>query len=141
MRKIRRVDHQDGFSLIELLVAVMILAGSLVLILQLFSGGLKAGALSENYGRALLHARSKMEEIRIQTRLAPIRIESEIDDLFAVEAIIERLQSDESEGRVLDPDPLELFDITVSVYWQERVRKKKVEISTLALARSVKPPE
>lgn len=141
LRRSRSIGFRDGFSLIELLVAIMILAGSLVLIMQLFSGGLKAVTLSENYRRALFHARSKMEEIRVQSRLEPIHLESNIDDIFSVEAVIERILPDEKEGRVRETDPLALFDVTVRVYWKEGMGKKNIEISTLTIARSVTPVE
>jgi general secretion pathway protein I len=46
----------------ETLVAMMLLAISLVVILQLFSGGLKSGKMADDYTRAVFHAREKMEE-------------------------------------------------------------------------------
>lgn len=141
VRRISVIGFRDGFSLLELLVAVMILAGSLVVILQLFSGGLKAVTLSENYRRALFHARSRMEEIRVQNRLEPVSLESDIGGVFSVETVIERIAPDKKEGRVREMDPLALFDITVRVHWKEGLGKKNVEISTITMARSVKPVE
>ncbi|MBI5050582.1 MAG: prepilin-type N-terminal cleavage/methylation domain-containing protein [Nitrospirae bacterium] len=52
-----------GFTLIEVIVAMAILAIMLVTIMQLFSGGLKASRTSCNYTRAIVHAKDKMEEL------------------------------------------------------------------------------
>ena len=59
-----RIDRhgQKGFTLMEIMVAMMILALSLTVVFQLFSGALRSGHLSKNYLKAVYHARAKMEE-------------------------------------------------------------------------------
>ena len=49
-----RQRHQQGFSLIEILVAFMILAMSLTVIFRIFSSGTRNVALSEDYAQAVL---------------------------------------------------------------------------------------
>ena len=60
---VKPVISQKGFTLIETLVAVMILAISLVVVMQLFSGGLKSNKVSNDYLYGIFHAREKMEEL------------------------------------------------------------------------------
>jgi prepilin-type N-terminal cleavage/methylation domain-containing protein len=55
--------RQHGFTLLETLVAMMILSIALVIIFQLFSGALNAGHISEAHTRAVWHAREKMDEL------------------------------------------------------------------------------
>jgi prepilin-type N-terminal cleavage/methylation domain-containing protein len=52
---------RSGFTLIEVLVAMVVLSVSLVSIFQLFSGGLNARRRAEEVARATFHAREKME--------------------------------------------------------------------------------
>ena len=53
----------EGFTLIEVIVAMAILGISLVLIMQLFSAGLKSAKASCDYTIAIVHAKDKMEEL------------------------------------------------------------------------------
>ncbi|NWG02305.1 MAG: prepilin-type N-terminal cleavage/methylation domain-containing protein, partial [Syntrophaceae bacterium] len=48
-----------GFTLIEVLLAVLILGIGLTLIIELFSGGLRLARTSEEYTRAVNYARMK----------------------------------------------------------------------------------
>jgi len=60
-----RAKHQQGFSLIEILVAFVILAMSLTVIFRIFSGGLRNVALSEDYAQAVLVAESQLSAIGV----------------------------------------------------------------------------
>ncbi|OPX41367.1 MAG: hypothetical protein B1H13_02455 [Desulfobacteraceae bacterium 4484_190.3] len=101
----------NGFTLIETLVAMAILSISLVVILQLFSGGLKSSRLSDNYTRAIFHAREKMEEIFLNDNFTDGATEGEFSD--------------------------GIFNIKVDVRWQEGSKEKHFEISTLRIAEKV----
>lgn len=67
-RAIRRRDDARGFSLLEAIVALGILAGALATLLQLFAMATRANASSRYSSLATLAASAKMEELR---RLPP----------------------------------------------------------------------
>ena len=94
---------RSGFTLIETLVAMMILAISLVVILQLFSGGLKASRLSDDYTRAVFHAREKMEEILILDELIDGELEGEFEDAYKWKVEIFLHEPSEEEEEQGDP--------------------------------------
>jgi len=52
-----------GFTLIEVVVALAMLAIGLTVIIELFSGGLRLGRISKEYTQAMNYASLKMEEI------------------------------------------------------------------------------
>jgi prepilin-type N-terminal cleavage/methylation domain-containing protein len=54
-----------GFTLIEIVVAMAILGIGLVVIIELFSGGLRLGRASEEYSKAAGYARMKLEEVMV----------------------------------------------------------------------------
>ena len=60
-----RVD-KNGFTLIEVVIALAILGIGLTVIMELFSGGLRLGRVSEEYTKAMNYASLKMEEIATQ---------------------------------------------------------------------------
>ncbi|MCK4391143.1 MAG: type II secretion system protein [Desulfobacterales bacterium] len=124
----------DGFTLIETLVAMMVLAVSLVVILQLFSGGLRSSRLSDEYTRAIFHAREKMEEIFLVDKLIDGELEGEFDDGFKWKAEILCTEPAEEEPTL----PFDTFTITVDVSWMEGSREKHFEISTLRVGEKLK---
>ncbi|RLC13964.1 MAG: hypothetical protein DRI57_15295 [Deltaproteobacteria bacterium] len=128
--KMKEQDKMEGFTLIETLVAMMVLSVALVVILQLFSGGLKAGRLSEQYTAAVFHAREKMEEILLVEELTDEVLEGDFDDEFKWKAEIVFLEPPEEEKAETQFDT---FNIRVEVNWNEGERKKHFEISTLKI--------
>lgn len=125
----------DGFTLIETLVAMAILSISLVVILQLFSGGLKSSRLSDNYTRAIFHAREKMEEILLDDHFTDMAMEGEFGDGFEWKAQTLRLEPAQEEEAKL---PVDIFSIKVDVSWHEGSKEKHFEISTQKIAEKSK---
>jgi len=125
-----RLDR--GFTLIEILVAISVLAISLVVILQLFSGGLKSVRLSNQYTRAIFYAREKMEEILLMEDLEAGSQEGsqedESEDPFRWRAEIVLIEPEEEEASKL---PFDTLGIMVDVMWQEGEKEKHFQISTM----------
>src|SRR4030043_28770 len=60
----RRFDR--GFTLIEVVIALAILGVGLMVIIELFSGGLRLGRVSAEYTKAVNYARTKIEELALK---------------------------------------------------------------------------
>ena len=121
----------NGFTLIEVLVAMMILAISFVVLLQLFSGGLRTGRLSDDYTRAILHAREKMEEILLFEKSGSGEQEGEFKDGFKWKTKIDRVENTEEEAAKMS---LDSFNVKVEVTWFEGSREKHFEINSLKIS-------
>lgn len=121
-----------GFTLFETLAATMILATALVLLLQLFSGGLGASHLADQYTRAVLHGREKMEEILLATQMEETIIDGNWEDGFSWKAEISRSEPERKETGVDDP---ELFYIRLEVNWMDGSKQRQMELQSLALAK------
>lgn len=65
MRRIG-ITNQRGFTLLEVIVAVTILALGVTVVLQLFGGGLRSLGISRDYVTATGIVRGKMEEALVQ---------------------------------------------------------------------------
>jgi general secretion pathway protein I len=110
-----------GFTLVEVIVAIAILSVSLVMIMQLFSGGLRASRASCDYTRAIVHARDKMEEMSI----APLEDSGEFEDGFKWESVVEPYKE-------LEEDKLNLFKLKVKISWENaQKRDSSVELESL----------
>ncbi len=117
-----------GFTLIEILVAISILAISLVVILQLFSGGLKSSRLSDQYTKGIFHAKEKMEEILLSTEFSEEEVEGEFGDSYRWRSEIIRIEQEEEEASKL---PFDTYNIKVDIFWDEGSKEKNFAISTM----------
>lgn len=113
-------NKNKGFTLLEVIIAVAIMGISMVLIMQLFSGGLRLGKTSGDYTAAVIHAREKMEEMLI----SPEAGAGEFDNKY-------KWQSEVSSYSTAEKKDSKLIRISVKVSWQEN---KALELVTLKAA-------
>jgi general secretion pathway protein I len=123
--------RQHGFTLLETLVAMMILSIALVIIFQLFSGALNAGHISEAHTRAVWHAREKMDELLLVETLSEETREGDFADGYRWRYRIEEAASDSQ----MNMDGVATFTITVWVSWEEGQKTKNMDISALTVAK------
>ncbi len=116
-----------GFTLLETLVALSVLAIALVVVLQLFSGGLKAGKASDDYTRAVFHGREKMEEILLVAPLEAGIMEGYCDGKYRWQTEVAPIELPEEEAQVL---PFRMMEITVRIFWSQGIRDKRFELHT-----------
>ncbi len=121
-----------GFTLIETLVAISILAISMVVLMQLFSGGLKSSRLSDEYTRGIFHAREKMDEILLAQDLTQGAIGGEFEDGFRWKA--EAVQLDVAAAKDVKL-PFRTFTITVDVTWDTGGGEKHFTVSAVKLVK------
>lgn len=120
--------HERGFTLIEILVAFTIASLLLAVIYEIFSGGVRAAAVSRRTTNALLIAESSLETI---TGVAVAPGET-IDSVGAYERTTDvRVRPD------LLPPTAQIsvmpYEIVVRVAWRDGVRPRSVQLSTLWL--------
>lgn len=126
--------HQRGFTLIEILVAFMILALSLTVIFRIFSGGLRNVALSEDYARAVLVAESQLSAIGVSEPLESGVTSGKWDARFRWERVVERYLPWE-EDKVL-ATPLLAYRVTVNVDWEYAGRDRQITLRSVRLKKA-----
>jgi general secretion pathway protein I len=124
-------NRQNGFTLLETLVAMMILSIALVIIFQLFSEALNTGHISESHTRAVWHAREKMDELLLYETLSEEIQEGDFEDGYRWRYRIEQAASDTQ----LNLEGVATFTITVWVSWEQGQKTKHMDISALTIAR------
>ena len=122
---------QQGFSLIEILVAFMILAMSLSVIFRIFSGGLRNVALSEDYARAVLVAESQLSAIGVSEPLQAGVTSGEWGQRFNWERVVEAYQPWQQD-RELDA-PVLGYRVTVKVDWKHAGRGRQITLNSVRL--------
>ena len=123
--------EQKGFTLLEIVVAMAIAAIALPALLQAFSRGTKNHSLIENKTTALYLLKLRMSEIEMLGTPTTGTDEGE----FGANSRF-RWTSDISES---DIDGL--YEVVVSVIWQERGQEKSVELTTYIAEREIEQEE
>jgi len=127
-----RTERQvKGYTLIEVLVAMMILALALTVLMRIFSGGLRNIAVSADYGHALLLAEAQLAAAGSSEALAPGETYGNDDDEFRWTRTVEAYVPNEfTEGEKL---PVAAYRVTVVVEWPNSGRTRRLNLSTIKL--------
>jgi general secretion pathway protein I len=128
-RNAQRSMHDGGFTLMEVLVAGVIMTISFVLVMQLFAKGQRLSKDSCNYTRAIVHAKDKMEEISPD----PETDSGEFEDGFTWVALVELFSTPEKNG---EPSLFSLISIKVKVLWDDNNKTHSVELVRLKTVRT-----
>ncbi|MEN8265157.1 MAG: type II secretion system protein [Nitrospirota bacterium] len=116
-----RVNSQNGFTLIEVVVAMIIVSVSLVMVMQLFSSGLKSSRTTCDYTTAVIHARDKMEEFLLD----PVSGSGEFEDGFSWSSEIEAYKEPEESL-------INLMKLKIIVMWPDGAQgQRSIELVSL----------
>jgi Tfp pilus assembly protein PilV len=122
---------KDGFTLLEVLVAFVLLVTVVTVILQLFSANIKALSVSEDYASAVVRAESKMREILDNEQLAENVWSETSPEGYRFDITVAKAY----EARTKDM-PMKILEIGVTMSWKMRGKDKSLILSTM---KAVKP--
>jgi len=143
-----RIQCQKGFTLLEIMVAMAIMAIALVTVIQLFSGALRSAKVSNDYSLAVMGAKEKMDEVLAVNTLDEFEEliktgEFENDLLKGYQWEISELEpydippglstDVEEESGVFDDLDFKLYKVSVRVSWASGMHEKEVKFSTIKM--------
>ncbi len=127
----RRLHPRGGFTLLEVLIAFTILAVSLTVLLQAMSTGLRGLGAAEASATAMMHARSKLDEVGTSIALEVGRQEGEFADGYRWTAVVRPHRPDARFDPELVPGLRAIpYEVDVTVSWDQG---KSVTLKTLRL--------
>ena len=122
----------QGYTLIEVLVAMAILAMSLAVLFRIFSTGLLNVDVSADYARAVIVAESQLANAGLDVELRQGQTEGIVEERFywlrTVEDYVLIGQSGQQASAV------SAFQVTVAVEWEHRGRTRQVSLNSIRLA-------
>jgi general secretion pathway protein I len=129
------LHNRQGFTLLELLVALLIAGMALAVLFQGAGGGLRAAAVANRYQEALAHARSRLATIGHGLALAPLHQRGEdgygfhwqIDITRTGSAVPLRQPADAMHGAA---PQLALYAVQVSESWMGEAGPRQVRLMT-----------
>ena len=133
MRSSRRqfATRQSGYTLIEVLVAFMILALALTVLLRIFSGGLRNVSVSSDYATATLIAESRLAAAGIDIPLRPGETSGTEGERFEWTVSVQDYQP--WPGYRSASQAVDAYRVTVTVEWPNGNNTRSVGLSTVRL--------
>jgi general secretion pathway protein I len=132
IKSLTRTKNQQGFSLLEILVAFSILALSLGLILKIFSSGLQTAGLAENYTLAVEIAESLLAKTGEEQKLALGESSGQKNDYFNWRIQITAIELEISPQ--LPPSLAEqIVQVKITVSWGDEKNPRSIDLTTLKL--------
>jgi len=127
----------QGFTLLEVLIAVAILGTAIVVLLLQFSVALRAGSITQNVTVAILHAKEKIEELKMERELSESSQSGTFGDGYEWETQVipyrhETIPEDEQAYADLK---VETYQLSSMVTWKDGERTRKVLLTTLKTVR------
>lgn len=122
--------HARGYTLVEVLVAFMILAMSLTVLLRIFSGGLRNVSVASDYTQAVLIAETQLALSAIDDSLGPGTVSGEAEGKFRWTRTTRRYAPFAGSLR---PPSVPAYHVDVSVEWPEGERTRTVQLATVQL--------
>lgn len=118
----------QGFSLIEVLIAFTILAIAVTTLLVAFSGGVRNSSLARDYTKAVIIAESQLVQSGIISSITDQETTQGTEDKFHWQKSVKPLISETTHH-------WQLFEVTVVVRWNAFNGQRSFEISGLKWGR------
>ncbi len=113
-------------SLIEVLVAFVVLAMTMAVVMQIFSGGIHNARVTDHYSRALFLAQSRLAAVGLEEPLLPG--ETSGDGGAPLRWRIAISPQDMEGGSEPQAPVVLLYQVSVRVGWIEDGRERQVEL-------------
>ena len=128
--------NDDGFSLLEVIVALAIMAMGFITVLQLFSGSIRSVSLSEQYLKGTTLAHSKLGELEV-SNYSVSTFEGTFPDekKYRWELQIKPHTSalNNEENNIL------LSEVTLNVLWEDKGKTHNIELNTIKVDGELHP--
>ena len=128
--------NEKGFSLLEVVVALAILAGGFLVVLNLFSGSVRSVDFSGQYLKGVTLANSKINELEM-LNFEPDELSGNFknEESYRWEVDITSYDSPLNDSKL----GIQLQKILLKVLWEDQGQNRNVELATLHLKRQAYP--
>jgi general secretion pathway protein I len=123
--------HSRGMTLMEVLVAFVVLSLTMAVILNIFSGGMRNSRLTDSYSRAVFLAQSRLAAVGVESPLTPGEENGRIGTTLQWRTSVTRVDDGGEADRLLMP--VRQYQVRAQVTWQEDGRDKQIELSSVRL--------
>lgn len=124
------MERKQGFTLIEVVIGLAILGVGLMVVIELFAGGLRLGRASKEYTKATQYARVKMGELTLKPPSIEGVEEGEFDETYRWKMETKRVDLLPLEKDTDFKPPVDLLHIKVDVIWKSGLKERSVGVES-----------
>jgi len=125
---VRRQSGTEGFTLLEVLVSLAIMAIAITLVVQLFSANLRAVARSGDMTSAAARGDSRIREILSEPFPAEKVWSETTEDGYRMDVAIAEVMKERTDNL-----PVKLMEVVLTVRWMEGVKEKSLYLKTMKM--------
>ncbi len=122
------MGSDSGFTLLEVLVALSILAIAVTVIFQLFSANLRAIRGSEDYVSAAVRAQIRLREVLLDPKLMETSWSETTVDGYRVDVVVTEALKERTKDL-----PVQLLGVTLTVYWTKGSKHKALTVKSMKM--------
>lgn len=123
-----------GFTLLEVLVSLSIVAIAVTVVLQLFSADLRAIAASDDYAAAVIKAEMRMREVLDSEDLTETSWSEATPDGYRMDVYV----SDVLKERTKDLQ-VKLLEVGLTTHWIKGTKEKMLTLRTMKMVNKLAP--
>jgi type II secretion system protein I len=124
-----------GFTLLEILVALAIMAIAVTLVLQLFSVNLRAVSIAGDMTSAAIRGEARIREILAEPSLAETSWREASEDGYRIDVSISEVLKERTDNL-----PVKLMEVVLTIHWMEGRKEKSVSLKSQKMADKMAPP-
>jgi general secretion pathway protein I len=124
----KMLQKARGFSLLEILVAFILLALAMTVLMQIFSTSLNGASIADNYAKATMLAESKLASAGVEEPLKEGGSSGKFDDTFQWQVDVKAYSDPNADGATKDFEQLlfvRLFEVTSTVSFANDDRRTR----------------
>jgi type II secretion system protein I len=128
--------NKEGFTLLEVLVSLAIMAIAVTLVLQLFSADLRAVSRAGDMTWASVKADARIK--KILDELSPVAASwgEATDDGYRMDVSIAEVLTERTDNL-----PFKLMEVSLTVAWTEGRKEKNLSLKTLKMVDRIAPAD
>ena len=130
-----KVITQNGFTLIEVVVAMSIVGLGVVTLFEIFSVGLRLGARSSERTEATAYSRQAIDKVLIRREVRERGEEGSLGGRYRWRLEVQPFQQDAQSSST----GWDLKEMTLQLRYREGEREKEMELKTLRLVKKKSP--
>ena len=135
-QKAKGTNGEDGFTLLEVLVALVILSMAITLIIQLYAANLRSVSISGNMAAAAAWSDVKIREILAEPSLMEKAWRENTDDGYRIEVSIVEVLKERTENL-----PVKMMEVTLIVRWDEGRKERNLQLKSVKMIDKISPTE
>ena len=119
-------NRGDGFTLLEVLVALALLGIALTVILQVFSANLRNIGSAEDYGYAAAYASARMREVIDHEAVAETAWTERTPEGYSIDVSVAEYMKDRTANL-----PVMLLQVDLTIHWRKGTLEKSLTLRTI----------